>query len=277
MSNADGDVLGLLYQPLHARGRHDLALLVVRQVFDVAQNACGTLVGAGAAHHVGHDSPVEEEAVVLERESTSKADLPCDGEGERRETRIVVDAGDRLADLLGCAVLPLNIVRNRHNLPVGLDDLLACAIEHEHRPASRAQELRNLFVAILCVVARCKETHAWHAEVRGKLFVHLRQVGGRARDGNVLARHLAVLEANVARGVCHIIAADADLAILLDDSVEGGGDQRDRVHNPQAGDVDLRPLFDGLICLVDPDIDLFLEVLGSVELLEKLLEEADTL
>ena len=132
-------------------------------------------------------------------------------------------------------------------------------------------------MALLRVVARGEEAHARNAERRAELGVDLRQVGGRARDGDVLGRDVAVLEANVARGVRHIVAADADLTILLDDGVEGGGDQRDRVHNREAGDVDLGPLIDGLVRLVDPDVDLLLEVLGPVELLEELLEEADTL
>ena len=67
--DVDGDVLGLLDQALHPRGRYDLALLVVRQVLDVAENTGGALVGGCTVRHIRHDSPVKEEAIILERQA----------------------------------------------------------------------------------------------------------------------------------------------------------------------------------------------------------------
>ena len=47
--------------------------------------------------------------------------------------------------------------------------------------------------------------------------------------------------------------------------------------NWQAGNVNLRPLVDGLIRLINPNVNLPLEVLGPVQLLKQLCEEADAL
>ena len=171
----------------------------------------------------------------------------------------MIDAGNCLTNLLRCAVVPLDIVRNGQNLTVRLDDLLAGAIEDQYRPAADAQELRDLVMALLRVVTWRKETYARQAELRRELIVDFCQVGGRARNGDVPGHNIAVIKANVVDRMRHFVAADANLAILLNDGIKGGGDQRDRVHNWQAGDVNLRPLVNGLVSLVNPDVDLLLE------------------
>ena len=255
----DGNVLTLLNQALHAGGRDDLALLVVRQMLDVAKDAGSALIGGRTVRHIRYDSPVKEEAIILERQTAPEADLPCDGERQAREARIVVDAGDRLADLLRSAVVPLDIVSNRKNLSVRLHNLLAYTIEDQHRPAAHTQEFRDLIVALLRVIAGCEEAHTRHAERSAELVVDRGEVLGRAGDSDILGHYLTVLESDVGFRVRHVVAADTDLTVLLDDGVKGCGDQRDRVQNRKTGDVNLRPLVNGLISLVNPDVDLLLE------------------
>ena len=260
----------------HRRGRHERRDLVVRQVLDVAQHPRRTLVRCRRVVDGRHDAEVEEEALVLERQSASKAHLPRHGKRKLCKSVRVVNARHRLSNLHRSAVLV--VPQDRQDRAVGSDDTLALAVEDENRESLGSQKLRDGVVTCDRDVAGREEAHALLDERLLVLREHAHEVLKRA-PRRVIHDLGAVGQLVVARRVGLRRGQDAHTPEHLDDAIERRADERDLLDLAEERDVELRvaPQVHGCVCLVDPHVDGAREGADAVELPHEVVEVLEAL
>ncbi len=238
----------------HRRGRHERRRLVVRDVLDVARHPRSALVRCRRIVDGRNDAEVEEEALVLERQSASKAHLPRHGKRKLRESVRVVDARHRLADLQRVAVVV--VPHDGQNCAVGAHDALALAVEHKHRESLGPQKLRDGVVTCDRDVAGREQAHALLNERLLVLGEDAHEVVKRAPcrvvgDLHALDQLVVALRVGLRR------LPDAHTGVLLDDAIERRTDERHLIDLAEERDVDRRvaPQVHGRVRLVDPHVD----------------------
>ena len=238
----------------HRRGHHERRRLVVRDVLDVARHPRGALVRCRRVVHRRHDAEVEEEALVLERQSASKAHLPRHGKRKLRESVRVVDPRHRLADLQRVAVVV--VPQDGQNRAVGAHDTLALAVEDENCESLGPQKLRDGVVTCDRDVAGREQAHALLDERLLVLREDAHEVVDRAPRRVVGDLH-ALDQLVVALRVGLNCRKDAHTSEHLDDAVERRADERHLLNFAEERDVDRRfvPQLHGRIRLVDPHVD----------------------
>lgn len=226
----------------------------MRQVLDIARHPRGALVRRRRIVDGRHNPKVEEEALVLERQSASKAHLPRHGKRKLRESVRVVDARHRLANLQRVAVVV--VPHDWQNCAVGAHDALALAVEHENRESLGAQELRDGVVTCDRDVSGREEAHALLDERLFVLGEDTLEVVDRA-PRRVVDNLGALDQLVVALRVGLNCRKDAHTSEHLDDAIERRADERDLRHLAEERDVDRRvvPQLHGRIRLVDPHVD----------------------
>ena len=238
----------------HRRGHHERRRLVVRDVLDVARHPRGALVRRRRIVDGRNDAEVEEEALVLERQSASQAHLPRHGKRKLRESVRVVDPRHRLANLQRVAFVV--VPHDGQNRAVGAHDALALAVEHENRESLGAQEFRDGVVTCDRDVAGREQAHALLDERLLVLREDAHEVVDRAPRRVVGDLH-ALDQLVVALRVGLDCRKDAHTSEHLDDAVERRADERHLLNFAEERDVDRRvvPQLHGRIRLVDPHVD----------------------
>jgi len=143
-SKSCGDLLLIEDSLLHLHRRHQRGLTVSDHLLDIARHTAGALVCVGRVRHWRDDTKVEEEAVVLERQTAAEAHLARDGKHTLVKTVVVVDASHNLTDLLRLVLI--HVVGNVDPRAIGLDYALVGAVQDHDGVALGAQEVGILVV-----------------------------------------------------------------------------------------------------------------------------------